>query len=121
MKIGIRNNQFCFTNEQLEEIDKFKQEHDNTEVEFELTPIKELRTSQAFGYYRGVVLPAFVPDHFDTPQEAHLYFSNLYLQQLTVIDLTEEDITKHMQDIITNASRSRNSIKVQKTPAVFQH
>jgi hypothetical protein len=82
------------------------------EYDLIIQPLSNTRTFRQHRFLRGVVYPCFVPDHFDTVDEVHDYFSRRFLMMQDVIDLEDENLEKILEKIKNHSQKSRNSIKV---------
>lgn len=85
----------------------------------EQTPEAEIRTSQANKYLWGAVYPAFCPEHFDAPQEAHEHFTKEYLTQQDIVDLTEESLQKFTERLLKQSSQTHKPKLVKQDDKVI--
>jgi hypothetical protein len=71
---------------------------------------QEIRSLIVNRFHWGAILPNFCPDNFDTPEDAHAYFTGRYLLQQDIIDIREDVFSLTLAKIVKYASRSRNTI-----------
>lgn len=84
----------------------------------EQTPEAEIRTSQANKYLWGAVYPAFCPEHFDEPQDAHKHFSKQFLLQEDIVDIEEESLQIFTEKLLKQSSQTHKPKFVKKGDAV---
>ena len=57
-------------------------------------------------YYRGGVLPSFVPAYFKTANDAHEYFAKKFLGRTDIVDMSDPDKDKKIHRIMNDVSQS---------------
>ena len=114
-KYQVVNGRPAMTEDDIQHMKELNKAHEGEFLEMLIRTPKEIRSLLANRYLRGYVYPAYVPDHFDYPHEAHAYFTDMFLMQHDVIDLLDEDLEREMERITRNASRSRKTIKIHLT------
>lgn len=107
----IRNKKPLFEETDLNKLRDWYEEFDNQSLEWCIRTPEEVRRLRANRYYRGGVLPVFVPAIFQTESEAHNYFTEKYLSQVDVIDIREDSYIEFLCDIGHKRSQSRPTIK----------
>jgi len=73
---------------------------------------KDARTLLQNAYLFGGVYPCFVPDNFDSVQDAHKHFGDQYLSKEIVIDSKDHDALSK----IKNESREKEGFKITIMP-----
>ena len=107
----IRDCEPLYSPEDRKAVNDFFIEYNGQVIEWCLRSPGEIRRLRANRYYRGGILPVFVPSIFQHEYEAHNYFTEKYLTQVDVVDLREDSFEKVLFDIGKKQSKSRNTIK----------
>lgn len=90
---------------------------ENSIINFEIITDKKYRTIQHNRYLWGIVYKAFVPDNFDTAEDAHQYFRMQFLRRMDVIDIKDDGFLNYINEIKGKASKildfARDETKVK--------
>lgn len=113
LEMQKRNGEYVVLNGQKDS-EKFKEELKDGEI-FLLKYLKgkEWDSHLQMRYYRAI-LKVFVPNHFNTPQEAHKHFATTYLERADIIDLNDPEKDKKIHNIMNLVSQSIKPIFEEK-------
>ena len=82
----------------------FYGEHKKEWLEMILNENGEQRTTEMNKRY-WKILSYFIPDHFDSVEQAHEHFTTELLRRDEIINLNEDDLTKSLKEIYKKAKK----------------
>ena len=117
---GIEGKLYCregepeYSAEELNKLKEFFQSNKNKWIDYSFTVESETRRDKANRHY-WACLKTFCPAHYQRPIDAHIYFTNKYLQVNDVFEYSnnfQETLNSALNEIIPLASHTRETVKV---------
>jgi len=71
---------------------------------------EDKRNNQMNRHLWGIVYHAFIPDHFETPIDVHIHFSDKFLKQESIFDFDEKTLQAEIEKILKEARKTGKSI-----------
>ena len=86
---------------------EFYKLHPNSTIEWLFRSEEAVRTLKMNRYYWAGILSVFCPAHFQTPVEAHEYFSKEYLSEEDIVNIKEDNLSEILSIISKNISHTK--------------
>lgn len=93
-----------------ENVKQFKKElQDGEKFTVKYLKGEKLDIAKTMRYYRSGVLGSFVPENFQTTDEAHEFFANKFLSRIDLINILDPEKDKRLHYVMKNSSQSIKS------------